>query len=160
MPVTTAFGPERLRGLSEADGNARSDARENTIRETWDGIRFEDDAWNSVKPRGEHHRARSVAADAESDVEPMAANNFFRVPQTCGKQSGIPQEFYSADAFEPGHANQFQGQSGLRDQPCLQSAFGSDDHDFSLPFWCTAQPFVRDGDCGKNVSASPAACNQ
>src|SRR4029077_14340524 len=70
-------------------------------------------------------------------------------------------------AFQPGRANCFERQPGLRHKFCLEPAFGSDNHHFPFSsnpafarFVPAPQPFARNGDSWKNVTTGAAARDQ
>ena len=145
---------ERL--LRNAIAAAVDEAREDAIRETGKRVRFVNERRNAAQLRGEQHRPRGVAADAEDDVRAMAAD-----------ESATPERNRAAG----GRGSSIESPTPLPFSPPTEMnssgkpAFGTIvfSRPRSVPTKTTrrvasrAIALLRDGDGGIDVSPRPAA---
>ncbi len=156
LPVTADLAArERGRGLVERDEHAAREAAQDPVGEARHAVLLLDRRRVARQRGGEHERPRGVAADAEHDVGPQAAQDAPRVEE--GARAGAAARAASPrepHALEPAHLDQLERETGLRHQAASRGPR-------AVPTKSTSPPGrgdrLGDGDPGIEMAAGSAA---
>jgi len=140
-------------GVGKCDCNGFHEFREHPIREARKSVLLVNGGRKPLQARGEKHRARRVAADAENGVGSVLADDAPRLRESDRQTREVLDQVEPALPLQTAHRDVLERKAGLRHDVLLEAVVRADEND--TPPRIARHELLRDRD--RRVDVAPRA---